>query len=365
MMTGENGIQVTPAFYRINALRDDQRDAAYTRARERIAGRKPTIAEFQTHKLAQYPREFVALVTGLSAFMVLVAFLPSAIRIHQVALTQFGTAITDVTSQYVAALCVVLMAETGQIIFSLASMRAEGKVQYWSFIIASWVSTAIALSGNAVAAGDHAMANAFAFLETFAPPVLTLITASVLKSQIVHSVSDRHIAQSRYEDAIRQYEIAFTNAHESTAWPRAIANALRDAIKGANSRSSAQLRELTPQDWYALVRREQGAEDWYISELQRAEEAEKRLAIASASETAHVRSGERSTESTGEIASIPTERTSAGEYTKTCPICGFVTVGTTPRQATNKMVAHQKRHANEAKRSAIALAEFSAEKANE
>lgn len=72
-----------------------------------------------------------------------------------------------------------------------------------------------------------------------------------------------------------------------------------------------------------------------------------------------------STPPTGEIASIPTERTSAGEYTKRCPICGFVTVGTTPRQATNKMVAHQKRHANEAKRSAIALAEFSAEKANE
>ena len=363
MMETTFGVQVTSAFYRINALRDDQRDAAYSKARERIAGRRPTIAEFQTNKLAKYPREFVALVTGLSAFMVLVAFLPSAIRIHQVALTQFATAVLDVPSQYVAALCVVLMAETGQIIFSLASMRADGRTQYWLFIIASWVSTAIALSGNAVASGDHAMTNAFAFLETFAPPVLTLITASVLKSQIVHSVSDRHVAQTQYDDAIRRYEETLANAHESSAWQRTIANALRDAIRSANVRSSAQLRELTSQDWYALVRREQGAEEWYTSEAQRVAEATKRLAIAN--EVATVRSGERSTEATGEIASIPTERTNAGEYTKTCPTCGFIAVGDTPRKATNSMVAHQKRHASEAKRSASALAEHASEKAGE
>jgi hypothetical protein len=342
----EYGIVVTPAFYRVNALRDDQRDAAYERARQRIAGRKPTQTEFMQQRIDKYPRSFVIAIVFLSGLMLIAAYLPSAMRIHSVALENYGQVITQEMSKYVAALCIVLMSETGQIVFSLASATSEQRKRRIGFAFGALVCTAIALSGNAVASGAHATQNAFAFLETFAPPVLTLITAEVLKSQALNAIADRHRAHTQYEIALDAWQRSITDAENDAAWKRTLANVLKDALRDANKRSHAVLRELTQDDWYALTMRERHALEWVDAAEQRLEQARQRLATQTEAQT---QSGGHSTGATGEVAA-QTIAQSGDAYVIACPHCAREFEGTSERHAQMRLTAHMKAHKNEQRR---------------
>lgn len=340
----EYGVPVTAAYYRVNALRDDERDAAYERAKQRIAGRKPTQDEFMMHRVSKYPKQFVIAIVFLSGLMLVAAYLPSAMRIHSVALENYGKVISQAMSMYVAALCIVLMSETGQIVFSLASATtdADKQKQRIGFTLGAWVCTAIALSGNAVASGDHATQDVFAFLETFAPPVLTLITAEVLKSQMLNTIADRHQARTQYELALEAWKRSVADAEHDAAWKRTLANVVKDALRDANRRSKAMLRDLTSEDWYALVLRERNAGEWVDAVERRLESARQRIAVPQSDASA----GSRSTGATGEVAAQ--EVTQEGDvFVIACPHCAKEFEGRTQRHAQMRLTAHMKAHKNE------------------
>ncbi len=357
---------------RINALTQEQRESALDAARKRSAGSQPertsepTLDDFISHTNGRFPAHIVRLISGLSAFMLIVAFLPSAMRLHQIGKETFAYAIEDSTSIYIAALCIVLMAEVGQVIFSLAAATtAQSRAQRIGLGIGATVCTCIALTGNAEVVDPYYHSGAFVWLETFAPPVLVLITAQILKTQMLHSIEARHEAQrafaeahsawnTDYADALRAWQNAYDHAHEQASWMRVQANALRDAIRKANARSSAVLREITDDDWRSLILREVAADAWYERAELRAVEVQRIEQERSAAEARRIVRVERSGDAAHSAAHGASggERTGAtdgnvrevdGKYVGTCPDCGAEFMKPTYAGAVNALSAHMGR----------------------
>lgn len=347
--------QLSEAFYKVNALLQEQRDSAYDAARKRIAGDEPRLRYEKTQ--SRFSPRFMLGVQIMIAFMMIVAFLPSAMRIHAVALIAsaplFGT---GTASQYLTAVCVVALAEVCQIAFSVALATASNCYERIAYAIGAAFGTAIALVGNGAAVkmnisiATFSFTDAFTILETFAPPVITLIAAWVLKSQSLHEAELRTKTQSEHAIAINAWKAALANAPKSNEWNNALANALRDALRIANRRSYAVVRELTDSDWRALVLRERKAEEWWKEEEQRITQLQERT-VATQSQTV-VRNGTVSTAATGEVANARTKRNGAA-FVKICPHCVQEFEGETERQATNRLVAHMKKHSNERKAAQI------------
>lgn len=353
---------MTDALARINPLTEEQRTAAFDAARIRIAGSKPQVDDYADHESSRFPRWVTRMIYALCALMLVAAFLPSAIRLHEVGRTTFAETIAHSMSVYVAALCVVLMAETGQIIFSLASATINARWQRIGFLAGALICTCIALSGNAVAVGIHATENAFAVLETFAPPVLVLLTAQILKSQMLHAIEAKHAARMAYTQAVNAWNAVHENAHLGDSWQRVSANALKDALRNANKRSTAVLRELTDTDWRELVLREWNADAWYVraESVHQAQADAERIAQEQAQaerenaeavrlqrlqERALTRalrvqpvgkgSGVRTGETHGQV-----HMREDGQYVATCPHCSSEFVKPTEKGAKNALSAH-------------------------
>lgn len=337
------------AIERVNALTIEQREAALNHARLRIAGdeptfREPTLQDFVSRTTNRFPPVVTRTITLLSMFMLIVAFLPSAMRLHEIGRMMFSKVITDVNSVYVAALCIVLMAEVGVVIFSLAAAtNAENVQQRRMLNVGSWVSVAIALAGNGEMVKPWQEASVFVWLETFAPPMLVLITAQILKSQMLHSIEARHAAQQAYTTAHAQWirdtnearaawQAAYTEAQNDARWARMAANALRDAIRKANARSTAVLRELSDEEWRVLVIRELSAENWF----ERAEQI-----VIEREQQAQLEPGEHpSGKRTGEYVDSVIER--GNVYVATCPYCNDTFENNTRRGAKAALSVHSR-----------------------
>lgn len=276
--------ETTAAFLQISALTQAQRDAAYIAARSRIAGPQPQLADFAPQQYARYPAWVTGWVVVLCVIFLVAAFVPSAQRLHAVAL-QTNQAIAGIgsheASYRAAAAATVLMAEAGQIVFSLAAATISAQRLRFlriplpgALTLASWICLAIALAGNAAAVGQPQTNAALAtqvitLLETYAPPFLVLINANVLKAQMLNAIEGRHAAQSQFQRALAEWRTAIAEAERHDRWLIELANALRAALEAHNKRSSRVLRELTVEDWYALIARERSAAEWYAAEARR------------------------------------------------------------------------------------------------
>ena len=355
------------AINRINSLTQEQRDAAYNAARNRIAGAQPQ-RESSTPD-SRFPKWVSQSVTGLCFAMLCVAFLPSAMRLNAIAIHTNAEIMQHATSVYVAAIATVAMAEIGQIIFSLAAAINDARWQKYLLSFGALICTLIALSGNANAMGTHAFENLFAFLDTFAPPVLVLIAAQILKTQMLHATEATHANKRSFESATQAWNAAYANAHLTQEWSDVLANCLRDALRAANKQSKVVLRDLTNADWRALVINERNAEEWYKVATQEAQNAEaQRIADAERLRLESERNEQRialeeqtrlrlmdsgaSTGTTGEVANARLIRKGSA-FVRECPECKKKFEGDTERKATNKLVAHMRVHVRE--RRAFAL----------
>lgn len=334
---------------KINALTQEQRDAAYNAARSRIVGPQPQ-RESGTPE-GRFPKWVSQSVTGLCFAMLCVAFLPSAMRLNSIAIMTNAEIMQHATSIYVAAIATVAMAEIGQIIFSLAAAINDAKWQKRLLLSGALICTLIALSGNANAMGSHAFESLFAFLDTFAPPVLVLIAAQILKTQMLHATEARHANKRNYEIAIARWNAAYATANNADAWNEVLANSLRDALRAANRQSKAVLRELTNADWRELIIRERNAEEWWKVATVEAD-AMQAQRNADAERLRLLDTGSVSTGPTGEVANAKLVRKGA-MYVRECPECKKKFEGDTERKATNKLVAHMRVHVRE--RRAFAL----------
>lgn len=349
--------EVSEAFYKINPLLDEQRLSAYDSARRRIAGIEPTqgdapqLANYYANAFRKYSPATEATIMRVTNIVMFAAFTPSALRIFIAGFEASVHAIPAFEAAIVIGLMSVILAESGQIAFTLAASVTQGRVLRASLWIAAAICTLLALVGNAHVVRPWHNGSAFAWLETFAPPILVLIAANVRKAQVLNANAERFDAQQKYTDALklwqsdydtqrRAWETAFASAHLDAAWDRTLANVLRDELRKANRQSKAVLRELTTQDWRALVLRERAAEEWWD-----AAEAAAQAAVAQ-ERNASGRSGTTNGNATGEIANVPTQQV-GDMFVKECPVCGERFEGKTRRSAVNALVAHHKKHANE------------------
>lgn len=248
-------------------LTQEERQLARSAAAEAVMrdiGERPQRDHYTRHAAQHYPPMVTRLITGLCIVLLLAAFTPSAIRLFVIGSSTFGAAVPDELAMVAVGIATVLTAEIGQVVFSLAlailgTTRSARRLLY----ISMGIATAIALVGNVQVALPGHMHSPFAWLEAIAPPLLVLSTAYVLKEQVLEAVELRHANERAYQQAVQEWLRGTTHPEAHARWVQFHANALRDAVRRANSRRRETLEGLSQADWRALVHREMQADDWY------------------------------------------------------------------------------------------------------
>jgi hypothetical protein len=261
-------------YQTINPLTDEQRIAARSRAAAIVAkelGSAPSREQFQHITASRYPGWVNQLIMALCVFVLIAAFVPSAIRLYAIGSQTFAQAIEDDASATAAGIAVVIMAETAQILFSLAaSVLATSTVTSRRLLYASMAAaTVLALVGNAQVSLPGHWTNPFAYLEALLPPLLVLSTAYVLKEQMLNAIEQRHANERAYQQAYNSWQQASAAPEQHPRYMSALANSLRDALKDHNARGSGAtarkeiMVDLTTDHWRALVHRELKADEWF------------------------------------------------------------------------------------------------------
>jgi hypothetical protein len=260
----------------LRPLTQDERLQAQQAARKAVLqaiGPQPVREHFAHHAVSKYPESVTRLITGLCTVLLFAAFTPSAIRLFVIGSQTFGQAVSNQTAKQAVGIATVLSAEVGQIVFSLALATfgrtpRSRQLLYFSMGIA----TLISLTGNIQISLPGHLDSPFAWLESMAPPILVLSTAYVLKEQILDAIQQRHANECAFQSKLVEWQTAVQQPEHHPQWNQFYANALRDALRKANSRKQEILTALTTADWRALVHREFQAEFWYVevhkSELQ-------------------------------------------------------------------------------------------------
>lgn len=372
---------------KINALTQEQRDEAYDSAKRRIAGKRPQLSDFQANTREDMPRLLSVAITAMVIMVLVAAYIPSAMRIYK-AVNDTGDYIGNETQSAIIAVCAVLIAEIAQLAFTMYAGRVETTSDKRMLYALAFACVLFAYVANYHVTKPHERGELIVWLETFLPPTLALGAANIMKTQMLHGIRTRRAADNAFKDALSAWDRNYENASQVAQWDRTLANALRDAIRNANKASKAVLRELTTEDWRALVIRERMAEDWYdeganaVTQLQSNAPSQTQIptsapvrALPNARPQTHVppqsqtdasneetqpsdaianapiavRSiGRTSGTYSGKYANIAFEVTPDGRYVKVCPECGFRTApNATQRGASASMSAHSKKHADE------------------
>lgn len=321
---------------KVNALTEDQRAAALDTARRRIAGKEPLPADYERSTFSKYPPELARLFRRIGYVVLIAAFIPSAVRMFIA--THETTHYTVEALALLIAAAGVLLAESGQVAFTLWSSATEERSLRAALWLGALGCTAFALVGNAHVVNPFTQAYVIPYMEAFLPPVLVLIASHVLKTQALHAVEARYAAHEQYVQAQRAWAQAFEDAPAHPRWMHAAANALRDALRAANKRSPAVMRALTDEDWRALILRELAADAWYErTEAAHAVRAEESHPPPAAQRITH--SGAGGGVRTGETDGAVRDN-GHDAYTGTCPHCGKTFVRDTEKGARNALAAH-------------------------
>lgn len=269
-----SAIPLQSVLQQINPLPDETRLDAQARARAivlKAAGEPPHRDQYQHLTASKYPIWVNRLIIALCVFVLVAAFIPSAIRLYAIGSQTFAQAISDSASATAAGIAIVIMAETAQILFSLAaailnnSSKTSRRLLYASMAAA----TILALVGNAQVSLPGHWTNPFAYLEALLPPLLVLSTAYVLKEQMLQAIEQRHSNERAFQEALNNWKTASSQPEKHPRYMPALANALRDAIRDANSKGTGSkarqelMSQLETIHWKALVQRELIAENWY------------------------------------------------------------------------------------------------------
>lgn len=73
----------------------------------------------------------------------------------------------------------------------------------------------------------------------------------------------RHPSEQAFQVALTDWQAATATPEEYPLWQQLYANALRDALRKANTRRQETLNQMTQADWQIVVFREIQAEQWY------------------------------------------------------------------------------------------------------
>lgn len=234
----------------------------------KAANAKPVRSNYHEHTISKFGDGFVRNVRRLVLLALMAAFMLSSVRLFSIGAETFGETLPDTLPNIVnlllsliAGACIVVLAETGQVIFSLAfATYEEHRWPLWFGLI---ISTLIALVGNfQVAIWDAEHITVFHVLEALAPPSLVMALAYVQKGQVLDDARLRHQNEKAYQDDLQRWEREFRNVEKHPEWTGFYARALRDTyartyIKRLNA------APLTDDEWRLIVSRELQADHWH------------------------------------------------------------------------------------------------------
>lgn len=257
-------------------LSDELRIEAKQRAASVVAlevGAAPSREQFANANASRYPAWVSRLILSLAAFVLIAAFVPSAMRLYAIGSNTFRQAIDDAASATAAGIAIVIMAETAQVLFSLAAaiLNTTSTTSRRLLYASMGAATVLALVGNAQISLPGHWTNPFAYLEALLPPLLVLSTAYVLKEQMLTSIEARHANERAYQDAYAAWLTASAAPERHPRYMSALANALRDAIRDVNSKGAGAtarkelMSQLDTAAWKRLVAREMRADEWYTA----------------------------------------------------------------------------------------------------
>lgn len=263
----------------VRPLTQDERLVALQRARDatlKSIGNRPD-AKAYAGQGERMTRTDIG-IWVLCIVVLIAAFSISAIRLFHIGRETFLHSINDANSAVVAAIGIVILAETTQIVTTLALARV-GQMQTRRMLLFTGIgATAVAIIGNLQIVTPWSMQgtftflplafqNPFAWLEALFPPMAVLVMAHVLKHQLLDAENARQQRKHAFEKAVSAWESAMSADPEMhPEWNQFYANSLWDAIRAKNARIAVikdMLPMLTKADRIALVHREIDAENWY------------------------------------------------------------------------------------------------------
>lgn len=248
---------------RIPPLTPEQREAAYARARERVAGPAPQVTDFERHAYSKYPPSLIRTMRNIAYVLLSSAFLPSAVRIFTASYELAGQMSVAPFLVFTIALMSIVLAETGQVAFTIWAATADS---FW-LRLALWGGSlgclAFALTANAQIVKPWEAGTLLAYIETYLPPVLVLIAAHVLKTQSLHEIESRQSAHNKFDEAMTNWLMVKANAESQPQWTRQLATALKQAYRDVDKRRTKVFAELSDEEWRMLIVREMQADAWW------------------------------------------------------------------------------------------------------
>lgn len=229
-------------------------------------GKRPQRSDFDRHTASTYPPAVTRTIRLLALIVLVAAFTPSAIRLHEIGSRTFQAGVSGAytSAADLVGLTTILLAETGQVVFSLALATFTGsRKARWYLYFGIAISTIIALTGNIELALLDNLGSPFAWLESIAPPLIVLSTAYVLKEQFLETIQQRHADQRAFEEATNNYLDATRDPESDPIFTKYFAEAIK--LAHASKRGQVrQARELTREQWIAVVNREMYEESWWM-----------------------------------------------------------------------------------------------------
>lgn len=266
----------------IRTLTQEERLTAMQRARDAVLqsiGKRPDERMYMNASVERMTRADAG-IWMLCIVVLVAAFSISAIRLFHIGRETFMHGIADMPSAIAAGIGIVILAETTQLVTTLALARINAQQsRARQMLFATGIgATAVAIVGNLQIVTPWAMQgsftflpdalqNPFAWLEALFPPCAVLVMAHVLKHQLLDAEYARQERKRAFENALQAWETAMSaDPEKHPEWQRFYANALRDAIRAKNARVTVareMLPALSKADWRALVYRELDNENWY------------------------------------------------------------------------------------------------------
>lgn len=252
-------------------LSDSARIKARHTAEKNIKARypRPERKDYTEASISRYSPQFVGRVNRGVWVALIASFIPSALRLFIIGASTFNDTLDTYHLPYAVSLvlsilvgvCVVIMAETGQVIFSLAfTTSTDHRTPLWVGLI---LSTLIALTGNFyVGLWRVDTITLFICLETLAPPIIVMSLAYVQKNHVLAAEEMRHKNEAAYQRAISEWDHDFRDIERHPEWRIFLARALRDVYTRTYPKRLSQT-SIPDEGWNELVWREMNTDEWF------------------------------------------------------------------------------------------------------
>jgi len=229
-------------------------------------GGEPQWQQYKRAVVQEFPGWLQLIVAGLATLALAAAFYISAMNLNTIGIDTVSK--THDKGVATAGIAVVLLAESAQVIFSLAlAVIAKSRSSRGILFSGMAAATAIALTGNIQLASPD---TAFDWLLAILPPMIVLGVAYILKEQILNTVRTRHANRLAFQDAQDKWDQTHQHPEEHPGWRVAYATALKEQLMKVNGRGRGRaereqaMSQMGRSEWSTLVHQELTNDQWYI-----------------------------------------------------------------------------------------------------